>query len=92
VATANQTSANDTIEDLVGSTDGVLLFDKPSDGSLSPLLSIPDVARLLRVSQSVVRRLQQQRQIPFHKIGGSVRFSERDVAFYLRRRRVEVIG
>jgi excisionase family DNA binding protein len=52
------------------------------------LLTIPEVAKLLKISASGVRRLQQARQLPFIKVGGSVRFSKRDIASYLEARRV----
>ena len=56
------------------------------------LLTISDVAKLLKVSVSTVRRLQQNRKIPFIKVGGSVRFVGSDVAAYLERQRVSSIG
>jgi excisionase family DNA binding protein len=73
--------------------DPVPLFDKTSINS-SPtieLLTIPEVARLLKISVSGVRRLQQQRHIPFIKIGGSVRFAKNDIMSYLKKNRVESI-
>jgi excisionase family DNA binding protein len=60
----------------------------PSSG----LLTISDVAELLKLSASTVRRLQRQRKIPFIKVGGSVRFVKGDLAAYLERRRVSAIG
>ena len=60
----------------------------PSSG----LLTIADVAELLNLSVSTVRRLQRQRKIPFLKVGGSVRFFKGDVVAYLERRRVSAIG
>ncbi len=56
------------------------------------LLTVPEVAELLKISTSGVRRLQQQRTIPFIKVGGSVRFDRRDIAMYLERNRVNAIG
>jgi len=55
------------------------------------LLTIPEVADLLKISVPTLRRLQRQRQIPFIKVGGRVRFSRSDVAAYLERRRVAPI-
>jgi excisionase family DNA binding protein len=52
------------------------------------LLTIPEVAKLLKISASGVRRLQQVRQLPFIKVGGSVRFLKRDITSYLEERRV----
>jgi excisionase family DNA binding protein len=59
----------------------------PSSG----LLTIPDVAELLRISIPTVRRLQQHRKIPFVKVGGCVRFVRSDIAAYLEQRRVRSI-
>ena len=56
------------------------------------ILTIADVARLFKVSVSGVRRLQQQRRIPFLKVGGSVRFTKDDLMSYMQRVRVESIG
>jgi len=55
------------------------------------LLTIAEVAELLTISISGVRRLQQARRLPFIKIGGSVRFSKSDVVSYLEKRRVESV-
>jgi excisionase family DNA binding protein len=60
----------------------------PVDG----LLTIADVAEILKISVPTVRRLQQQRKIPFVKVGGSIRFARSDVASYLAARRVRAIG
>lgn len=60
--------------------------------SVFELLTIAEVAGLLKVSISTVRRLQERRRIPFTKIGGSVRFIRSDVAAYVERGRVEAIG
>jgi excisionase family DNA binding protein len=59
--------------------------------SPSELLTIPEVAALLKISVPTVRRLQQRRQIPFVKVGGCVRFTRADVAAYLDKRRVGAI-
>jgi excisionase family DNA binding protein len=56
------------------------------------LLTIYEVARLLKISVSSVRRLQQQRRIPFVKVGGSIRFIKSDLLSYVDRERVESIG
>lgn len=55
------------------------------------LLTIKEVADLLKVSVASIRRLQQGRKIPFIKVGGSVRFSKTDIEDYLKRIRVEPI-
>ena len=56
------------------------------------LLTIKDVAELLKVSQTSVRRLQQGRHLPFIKIGGSIRFAKCDIAEYLEKMRIEPIN
>ena len=56
------------------------------------LLTIAEVAALFKISKPGVRRLQQQRRIPFVKIGGSVRFIKDDLVSYVKRERVESIG
>jgi excisionase family DNA binding protein len=56
------------------------------------LLTIKEVARLLKISPTSVRRLQQGRHIPFIKVGGSVRFSKSDILDFLKKGRVEAIG
>lgn len=56
------------------------------------ILTIAEVAKLFRISESGVRRLQQQRSLPFLKIGGSVRFTKGDLVSYMQRARVESIG
>jgi len=58
---------------------------------LGELLTITDVAEVLKVSIWTVRRLQRQRKIPFHKVGGCIRFATGDVAKYLEKRRVHSI-
>jgi excisionase family DNA binding protein len=61
-----------------------------ADTSLA-LFTISDVAELLKVSVRTVRRLQQQRKIPFVKVGGVVRFARSDLASYLEKRHVRAI-
>jgi excisionase family DNA binding protein len=56
------------------------------------LTTIAEVARLLKISISSVRHLQQARKISFLKVGGSVRFAKVDVLAYLAKRRIEPVG
>ena len=56
------------------------------------LLTITEVARLLKISVSTVRRLQSARALPFVKIGGRVRFAKADIESYLLKNRVGTIG
>jgi excisionase family DNA binding protein len=55
------------------------------------LLTIREVAEFLKISVVGVRRLQYGRHIPFHKVGGSVRFTKSDLVSYLEKNRVESI-
>lgn len=55
------------------------------------LLTVTEVAELLRVSAPSVRRLQQRRRIPFVKIGGCVRFTKNDIISYLAKQRVQAV-
>ncbi len=75
----------------VGAADDVLHFENNFEGFSLTLLTIPEVAKFLRISSTGVRRLQERRIIPFIKVGGSVRFLKEDILSYLRRQRVESI-
>jgi excisionase family DNA binding protein len=61
-----------------------------SDSTLE-LLTIVEVAELLKISVSGLRHLQQQRRIPFFKVGGRIRFTRSDIRSYLEQRRVSPI-
>ena len=56
------------------------------------LFTVPEVADMLRVCDETVRRLQHGRRIPFHKVGGRVRFLKSDIVEYIDKQRVEKIG
>ena len=58
---------------------------------VADLLTIPEVAKMLKISVASVRRLQYGRQLPFLKIGGSVRFAREDITSYLAKHRVHSI-
>jgi excisionase family DNA binding protein len=60
------------------------------DSSLE-LLDIKEAAAFLKISVWTLRRLQQQREISFIKLGGSVRFAKSDILGYLARKRVAAI-
>jgi excisionase family DNA binding protein len=66
-------------------------FDKQPMGS-AEMLTVTEAAKLLGVSASSVRRLQQERRLPFFKVGRCVRFAKRDLAAYLAQHRVQSIG
>ncbi len=71
----------------------VLSFDNQLIGAHPSieLLTIPEAAKLLKISVTSIRRLQQRRAIPFIKMGGSVRFVVKDLMTYIAKRRVESI-
>jgi excisionase family DNA binding protein len=51
-----------------------------------------ELARLLKISKAGVYRLVDKRQIPFHKVMGSLRFSIADIESFLLNNRIEPIG
>lgn len=55
------------------------------------LLNVKEAAAFLKVSVSTVRHLQQQREVSFIKVGGSVRFAKSDLLGYLNRKRIAAI-
>jgi excisionase family DNA binding protein len=67
------------------------VIDKINHTEGIELLTIKDVAEVLKISPTSVRRLQQERHIPFIKVGGSVRFAKNDLVKYLERNRIESI-
>ena len=56
------------------------------------LLTVDEVAELLKISVSSVRRLQSDRKIPFVKVRGNVRFVRKDIVTYIASCRVEAVG
>lgn len=58
----------------------------------SVLLTIDEVAAVLRVSKTSVYRLVERRLLPFCRVGRSLRFTREDIETYLRARRVESIA
>jgi len=55
----------------------------------STLLDIDGLAALLGVSERFVRRLVEERRIPFLKIGRHVRFDRTEVELWIKSSRVE---
>lgn len=81
------------IVNLSGSNAGhASFFENRLSDSEPELLTVTQAAQFLTVSVPTVRRLQAQRNIPFVKVGGSVRFDKRDLVAYVERCRVESIG
>ena len=64
-----------------------------SDAALSdratPLLDIAALAERLGVTERFVRRLVDERRIPFLKIGKFIRFDPADIAGWIDEQRVE---
>ena len=58
----------------------------------SVLLTIDEVAAVLRVSKTSVYRLVERRELPFCRVGRSLRFTHDDIETYLQARRVESIA
>jgi excisionase family DNA binding protein len=50
-----------------------------------------ELAGFLAISKSTVYRLVNKRQLPFHKIGGVLRFRRDDIERYLDTERIEPI-
>ena len=57
----------------------------------APLIDIDQAAVRLGVTPRFVRRLVDERRIPFHKIGKFVRFDPADIDRYIVRGRVESV-
>lgn len=63
----------------------------PTDTTTVELLTIAEVAEMLKVSVMTIRRLQGA-PIPFLKVRGKVRFLKQDILSYLEQQRVVPIG
>lgn len=63
----------------------------PDSNAIERLFTVPEVAQFLTVSVPSVRRLMQQRQITFRKVGGSIRFSKSDIDSFLEKSCVESV-
>jgi len=55
------------------------------------LLDVKDLCEMFGVSDSTLQRMRDDRQIPFYKIRGRIKFRKEDVEEYLNKNRVEVI-
>lgn len=59
------------------------------DAVVPGLLTVPELAELLRTSVGTVYRLVEHRELTFLKVRGSLRFIRRDVERYLERRKIQ---
>ncbi len=55
------------------------------------MLDKKDLMRLFKVSKSTIERMVRSRQIPFYKIGGTIRFNQDEIVSFMQRNRVETI-
>lgn len=55
----------------------------------TPLLDIEQAAERLAVTTRFIRRLVEQRRIPFYKVGKFVRFDPADLDEFVQRSRVD---
>lgn len=55
-------------------------------------LTPAELADLLRLSLSSVYRLVEGRQIPFHRLSGSIRFAREDVEAFIAEGRIEPLA
>jgi len=58
---------------------------------LPELLTPEEMAEMLKISKAGVYRLTNGRKIPFHKVGGSIRFDKEDILKYLEQNKIESI-
>jgi excisionase family DNA binding protein len=55
------------------------------------LLSIKDLGEIFNISKTTAYRIVEGRKIPFYKINGVLRFSEKDILSYLDENRIDQI-
>jgi excisionase family DNA binding protein len=65
---------------------------RQSNELLGNLLSMKEVAQLLCISTMTVRRLKDNRELPFYRVGRSVRFCRAEIEEYVRSRRVKSVN
>lgn len=62
-----------------------------ANSGLDGMLDVARLAKLLGVSERFVRRLVDERRIPFHKIGKYVRFRPEEVSLWVARCKVDAV-
>jgi excisionase family DNA binding protein len=63
--------------------------DRPSSEPSARWYDVPELARMLRVSEDFIRAQVQQRRIPYYKVGKLIRFDPREIAHWLAGRHME---
>jgi len=58
-----------------------------SNDALPPLLTLPDLAAVLRIHERTIRRMVATRRMPCVRIGRTIRFDAADVARWLAARK-----
>lgn len=66
-----------------------MAVERPDPATPPPLLTIDEVAAVLRVSKTSVYRLVDRRKLPFCRVGRGLRFRREDLEAYLQATRVE---
>ena len=64
---------------------------KTDSNTLPNMLTPDDLAVFLRISKTGVYRMVEKRQIPFYRVGKSLRFAKNDVLSYLSGNRIEPV-
>jgi excisionase family DNA binding protein len=62
-------------------------MSKPNSTVVAPLLAIPDVAALLKVSTKTIRRWIKDGKMHVHLIGRQIRIAEDDLQLFLVKHR-----
>lgn len=66
----------------------IMAVERHHPGSIPSLLTIEEVAEILRVSKTSVYRLVERCELPFCRVGRTLRFTRKDLESYLAARRV----
>jgi excisionase family DNA binding protein len=62
-----------------------------ADNRIKGFFTPGELAEFMAISKPTIYRLVGRRQIPFHKIGGVLRFKKYDIARYLENNRIDPI-
>jgi excisionase family DNA binding protein len=61
-------------------------------GSLSPLLNVPEAAKLLGIKVRTLRQWLSQRRIPFYKVGRLTKLRQQDLSAFIEANRKEAVS